>query len=190
MAALFLAPVYLAVCFYVLNWMLKWMAVCNNIFALACFPLWIFCPVHSDSYHFAVFFSDQKAGWTASDFKTHQQSVAGHISLCPDRYRHCRFHPHPALFFSACRCFLVSFQTDVPSHRLFYRRSDPFFQFLWIFSCQKTLHNNLEYLLCQKPSGHDTLKIALIADLHLGYNTDEIFTETPCKTDQQTADRI
>lgn len=35
MAALFLAPVYLAVCFYVLNWMLKWMAVCNNIFALA-----------------------------------------------------------------------------------------------------------------------------------------------------------
>ena len=37
MAALFLAPVYLAVCFYVLNWMLKWMAVCNNIFALAAF---------------------------------------------------------------------------------------------------------------------------------------------------------
>ena len=37
MAALFLAPFYLAVCFYVLNWMLKWMAVCNNIFALAAF---------------------------------------------------------------------------------------------------------------------------------------------------------
>ena len=148
MAALFLAPFYLAVCFYVLNWMLKWMAVCNNIFALAAFR-----------YGFSALYiltattllsSDQKAGWTASDFKTHQQSVAGHISLCPDRYRHCRFHPHPALFFSACRCFLVSFQTDVCSHRLFYRRSDPFFQFLWIFSCQKTLHNNLEYLLCQK----------------------------------------
>ena len=86
MAALFLAPFYLAVCFYVLNWMLKWMA------SAIIFLLWLlsamdFLPVHSDSYHFAVFFSDQKAGWTASDFKN-TSAIYGwaHFSM-PDRYR-------------------------------------------------------------------------------------------------------
>ena len=137
MAALFLAPFYLAVCFYVLNWMLKWMAVCNNIFALAAFRYGFSALYILTATTLLSSFLIKKAGWTASDFKTHQQSVAGHISLCPDRYRHCRFHPHPALFFSACRCFLVSFQTDVCSHRLFTGVLILFFSFYGFFHAKK-----------------------------------------------------
>lgn len=158
----FLAPVYLAVCFYVLNWMLKWMAVCNNIFALAAFR-YGFSALYILTATTLLSSFLSKSRWTASDFKTHQQLWLGTflyalIGIGIADFIRILLYFSPLADASWFHSRLMFAATGLFTGVLIL-----FFSF-YGFSAKKLYTTTWNISSAKSCSGHDTLKIALIAD--------------------------
>lgn len=175
MVALFLAPIYLAVCFYVLNWMLKWMAVCNNFFSLPAFRYGFSALYILTATTLLSSFLIKKPAWLHRILKQISNLWLGTFLYAllgigiADLVRiilyfswfsrtswfHSRWMFAFTGFFTGALILFFSFYGFLHAKKLYTTR--------WNIHSDKTC------------SGHSNLKIVLIADLHLGYNTDEHF---------------
>lgn len=175
MVALFLAPIYLAVCFYVLNWMLKWMTVCNNFFSLPAFRYGFSALYILTATTLLSSFLIKKPAWLHRILKQISNLWLGTFLYAllgigiADLVRiilyfswfsrtswfHSRWMFAFTGFFTGALILFFSFYGFLHAKKLYTTR--------WNIHSDKTC------------SGHSNLKIVLIADLHLGYNTDEHF---------------
>ena len=173
MAALFLSPIYLAVCFYVLNWMLKWMAVCSNVFSLPVFRCGFSALYILTATTLLSSFLIKKPDWLHRTLKQISNLWLGTFLYAllgigiADLIRiilYFSWLSKTSWFHSRWMFAFTGFFTGVCV--LFFS--------LYGFLHARKLYTTKWHIISHKAcDGHPALRIALIADLHLGYNTDE-----------------
>ena len=173
MAALFLSPIYLAVCFYVLNWMLKWMSVCSNVFSLPVFRCGFSALYILTATTLLSSFLIKKPDWLHRTLKQISNLWLGTFLYAllgigiADLIRiilYFSWLSKTSWFHSRWMFAFTGFFTGVCV--LFFS--------LYGFLHARKLYTTKWHIISHKAcDGHPALRIALIADLHLGYNTDE-----------------
>lgn len=173
MAALFLSPIYLAVCFYVLNWMLKWMSVCSNVFSLPVFRCGFSALYILTATTLLSSFLIKKPDWLHRTLKQISNLWLGTFLYAllgigiADLIRiilYFSWLSKTSWFHSRWMFAFTGFFTGVCV--LFFS--------IYGFLHARKLYTTKWHIISHKAcDGHPALRIALIADLHLGYNTDE-----------------
>ena len=173
MAALFLSPIYLAVCFYVLNWMLKWMSVCSNVFSLPVFRCGFSALYILTATTLLSSFLIKKPDWLHRTLKQISNLWLGTFLYAllgigiADLIRiilYFSWLSKTSWFHSRWMFAFTGFFTGVCV--LFFS--------IYGFLHARKLYTTKWHIISHKAcDGHPALRIALIAYLHLGYNTDE-----------------
>ena len=173
MAALFLSPIYLAVCFYVLNWMLKWMAVCSNVFSLPVFRCGFSALYILTATTLLSSFLIKKPDWLHRTLKQISNLWLGTFLYAllgigiADLIRiilYFSWLSKTSWFHSRWMFAFTGFFTGV---------CVLFFSIYGFLHARKLYTTKWRIISHKACDGHPALRIALIADLHLGYNTDE-----------------
>lgn len=174
MIAIILSPIYLLVCIYVLQWMLRWMTACHSVLGSAPFQ-----------YTFIAVYFLTATTLLSSFLIKHPIWLRRTLKKISNLWLGIFFYTLAGIGIAdllriLLHLFRISQQSWYPSHVLFLFTGALTGFLILTLGMYGTCHARKLYTttyhisLSKKCRLGKTLDIALIADLHLGYNTDEL----------------